>query len=45
MVAVLAPGFGIRLSRLLPLMLTSRLVRFVVLGALAGRLIRFHFVT
>jgi len=44
-VAVLAPGFGIRLSRLLPLMCASRLVRFVVLGALAGRLIRFHFVT
>ena len=45
MVAVLAPGLGIRLPRLLPLMFASRLVRFVVLGALAGRLIRFHFVT
>ena len=44
-VAVLAPGFGITLSRLLPLLFAARLVRFVVLGALAARLIRFHFVT
>lgn len=44
-VAVLAPSLEIRLSRLLPLMFASRLLRLLVLGALAGRFIRFHFVT
>ena len=44
-IAVLAPGFDIRLSRLVPILFASRLVRFLVVGALASRLIRFHFVT
>ena len=44
-VAVLAPGLDIRLFRLLPLLFASRLLRFFVIGALAARFIRFHFVT
>jgi len=43
--AVLAPGLAIGLFRLLPLLFASRLLRFLVVGALAGRFIRFHFVT
>lgn len=44
-VAALAPGLDLRLSRLVPLMFAGRLIRFLVIGTLAGHYIRFHFVT
>jgi len=44
-VAVLAPGADVPLPKLVVIMFTARLVRFLILGMLAARTIRFHFVT
>jgi membrane protein YqaA with SNARE-associated domain len=41
--AVLAPGMGIRLGQLLPIMIATRLVRFTVVGLLADQISRLHF--